>query len=97
MTCLDTPLFLLLTGGLLSGWLIPHFSRQWQDRQKALDIKADFVEKVVRSTTLLKNALEYAEVWSRVNERRAGPGGAAQPARRSWTRHLRRGEPRSQC
>src|SRR5262245_57180663 len=43
---LQHPLLLLLVGALISSWIIPSFTRQWQDHQKELELKSDLVGKI---------------------------------------------------
>jgi hypothetical protein len=40
------PVFLLLLGGALTGYLIPSFTQRWQDHQNELDVKSRLVTQV---------------------------------------------------
>jgi hypothetical protein len=46
-----TPLLVTVVGALLSAWLIPAVTRQWQDQQKARELKATLVSRISRDTT----------------------------------------------
>lgn len=59
---LGHPLFLLVTGALLSGWLGPRLTQRWQDQRKALEIKADLVERVAQSVTEMFTAVQLVQV-----------------------------------
>jgi hypothetical protein len=45
------PLVITVVSALLASVLIPLFTRQWQDRQKELDLKRDLVETIAGSST----------------------------------------------
>jgi hypothetical protein len=45
-----TSVIVTLIGIGLSAWLIPAFTRQWDDRQKARDLKADLVAQMASAT-----------------------------------------------
>jgi hypothetical protein len=68
---LPKTLLLTLFGAALSAWLIPAFTRQWQDRQKEREIKVALVSDIGDSTS---NAL----VTSQYVANRAFPGGNGQ-------------------
>jgi hypothetical protein len=40
-----------VVGALLSAWLIPAVTRQWQDQQKARELKASLVSRISRDAT----------------------------------------------
>jgi hypothetical protein len=48
---LPTPILVTVIGALLSAWVIPAVTRQWQDQQKARELKAALVERIGRNTT----------------------------------------------
>lgn len=43
------PLVILLVGALLSGLLIPAFTRRWQERQKEVELKTELVSELSES------------------------------------------------
>jgi hypothetical protein len=45
------PLFILLTGAVVSSLLIPSVTRRWQDRQKALELKAGLLASLSDAAT----------------------------------------------
>ena len=64
-------LLFTLFGAALSAWLIPAFTRQWQDRQKEREIKVALVSDIGDSTS-------DALVTSQYVANRAFPGGNGQ-------------------
>jgi hypothetical protein len=46
-----TPIIVTVVGALLSAWVIPAVTRQWQDQQKARELKASLVTRIGRDTT----------------------------------------------
>ena len=48
---LPTGLVVALVGTLVSAWFIPALTRQWQDQQRARDLKASIVTRIGRDTT----------------------------------------------
>jgi hypothetical protein len=48
---LPTPIVVTVIGALLSAWVIPAVTRQWQDQQKARELKASLVARISRDTT----------------------------------------------
>ncbi len=44
------PILVAVVGALLTAWLIPGFTRQWQDRQKARELKAQVVASMNSAT-----------------------------------------------
>jgi hypothetical protein len=58
---LTNPLTLLAAGAAVSGWLIPRFTRKWQDHQVELDMKVKLVSGLSDSVTKLILAIQYAE------------------------------------
>src|SRR2546423_1428624 len=45
------PLVLLLVGAAVSSYLIPSFTRRWQDHQKELELKSALASEISRSVT----------------------------------------------
>jgi hypothetical protein len=45
------PVLMVLFGAAVSAWLIPAFTRQWQDRQKEREIKVALVSEISDSTS----------------------------------------------
>lgn len=45
------PVLMVLFGALVSAWLVPAFTRQWQDRQKEREIKVGLVSEISDSTS----------------------------------------------
>lgn len=62
---LSHPLFLLIIGALVSGFIIPmvinYLSNKWQKRQKSLEIKIDLVTSISQTIMKIMTALELAE------------------------------------
>jgi hypothetical protein len=55
------PLVVAALSALLASVLIPLFTRQWQDRQKELDLKRSLVESIAgSSTTAVRSAISLA-------------------------------------
>lgn len=48
---IPTPIIVTVVGALLTAWLIPAVTRQWQDQQKARELKATLVSRISRDTT----------------------------------------------
>jgi hypothetical protein len=48
---LNHPLLLLVVGALISSYIIPFYSREWQDHQKELELKSDLVGKIGDAVT----------------------------------------------
>jgi hypothetical protein len=53
---IPTPLLVTLVGLALSAWLLPAFTRQWDDRQKARELRATFADEIATSTANALNA-----------------------------------------
>jgi hypothetical protein len=47
---IPTPVLVTIVGALLTAWLIPAFTRQWQDRQTARELKASVVAQMNGAT-----------------------------------------------
>lgn len=59
---LGHPLVVLLIGALLTGLLIPRLTQRWQDQRKALETKADLIERVSRAVAEIFVATQFAHV-----------------------------------
>jgi len=53
------PLVLLLAGAIISGVLIPFFTKNWQNHQKSLDIKNDLVTEISKTVTTMMINVQY--------------------------------------
>jgi hypothetical protein len=42
---------LLLIGAVISSYLIPSFTRRWEDHQKALEVRSDLASQIAEATT----------------------------------------------
>jgi hypothetical protein len=42
---------LLIVGALISSYLVPSFTRKWQDHQKALELKTDMASQMTQAST----------------------------------------------
>lgn len=62
---LQHPLTLLLIGAVLSSYLIPSWTRQWQNQQAELGTKVEIVNSVDRSSTQMIMAVQYAVVGAK--------------------------------
>jgi hypothetical protein len=67
-----TPLLVMLLGVALTAWLLPAFTRQWDDRQKARDLKAGLVAEIASATS---QALVQSREAKQRDFRRAIPNG----------------------
>src|SRR5215831_1269203 len=70
---LPMPLVATLLGVLLSAWLFPAFTHEWNDRQKARDVKASIVTDLVAATTnVLNEALIASDkrIWKSSRDHR---------------------------
>jgi hypothetical protein len=61
---LSHPLTLLLVGALVTSVLVPRFTRQWQNRDKELDVKTTLVADISESVTDFVLAVQFAELKS---------------------------------
>jgi hypothetical protein len=59
------PLTVLLVGALMSGLLIPAFTRRWQNHQKALEIKTQLVSELSKSIMGIIMAVQFARVGAK--------------------------------
>jgi hypothetical protein len=81
---LSHPLLLLALGTLLSGLLIPRLTREWQDHQKALEIRTDLVGEMSEA---VMTVLVDADVWGPSASGTADPEAASEhslTAYREW-------------
>jgi hypothetical protein len=71
---IPTPLLVTLVGIVLSAWLLPAVTRQWDDRQKAHDVEATLVAQMTADTarvleearaTLYRESAAYLRVQPR--------------------------------
>lgn len=62
---LSHPLTLLIIGALISSYLIPSFTRKWQDHQRELEIKTGLVSDISENVTTFLMAIQFAEVGAR--------------------------------
>jgi hypothetical protein len=62
---LQHPLTLLFIGAVLSSYLIPSWTRQWQNQQTELSTKVEIVNSVDRSSTQMIMAVQYAVVGAK--------------------------------
>ena len=62
---LKHPLTVLLLGALISGLLIPAFTRRWQNHQKALEIKTELVSDLSKSIMGMVMATQFAHVGAK--------------------------------
>jgi len=62
---LSHPLALLVVGAVLSGLLVPQLTQRWQDQRKALEIKAELVERVSRAVSDIFTATQFAQVGAK--------------------------------
>lgn len=61
---LKHPLVLLVVGALLSNYLIPNWTRQWQDRQAELEIKVALINSIDEAITQMVMSVQYAVLGS---------------------------------
>src|SRR5262245_28005345 len=59
---LKHPLTVLLVGALISGLLIPTFTRRWQNHQKALEIKTQLVSELSKSIMEIIMAIQFVHL-----------------------------------
>lgn len=62
---LKHPLTILLVGALISGLLLPEFTRRWQNHQKALEIKTELVSDLSKSIMGMVMATQFAHVGAK--------------------------------
>lgn len=56
------PLTVLFIGALVTGLLVPRITRQWQDQRKALELKAELVERLTLAVTAIFTAVQFVQV-----------------------------------
>ena len=56
---LQHPLALLLTGAILSSYLIPSWTRQWQNQQAELSTKIELLNSIDKASTQMIMAIQY--------------------------------------
>lgn len=63
------PLLLLIVGAFITSFLIPSYTRQWQDHQKELELKADLADQMntVVSSALIAQHLELNPFYNSNN------------------------------
>jgi hypothetical protein len=72
---LSHPLVVTFAGAILASILVPLFTRQWQDRQKELDLKRDLVQQIAgSSTTAVRGAISLEKGRLRAAGGDAGEG-----------------------
>ena len=59
---LSHPLLLLLVGALISNYLIPGLTRQWQINEKALEIKTSLVNRISTSVAGVVTTAQLGEI-----------------------------------
>jgi hypothetical protein len=65
---IPTPLIVTLLGIGLTAWLLPAFTRQWDDRQKAHEIKAALAFQIAAATA---DAVTRSNIEARLNDAHA--------------------------
>ena len=55
-------LVLLLIGASISSYLIPAFTRRWQDHQKELELKTSLISQISESVTGMIMSIQFAEL-----------------------------------
>jgi hypothetical protein len=78
---IPTPLIVTLVGIVLTAWLLPAFTRQWDDRQKAHEIKAALATQIAAATA---DAVTRSNVEARLNDARSFRKAKADPG--YWSR-----------
>ncbi len=59
---LKHPVFLLFMTALISSYLIPKITKRWQDHQKELELKTNFVSEISESVASIVTAVQFAEL-----------------------------------
>lgn len=59
---LKHPLSLLLIGAILSSYLIPSWTRQWQNQQAELSAKIELLNSIDKASTQMIMAIQYVRV-----------------------------------
>jgi hypothetical protein len=55
------PLLAVILTAVLSGYIVPRLTRQWQDHQKALEIKTSLAEEINRAVVQIILAMQLSE------------------------------------
>jgi hypothetical protein len=95
-TFLRHPLVIAALAAAFSALLIPHFTRQWQDRQREQELKQSLLEEIsTSSTTAVRQAISLAGGQNRAAGGETGEGASDVYAvlRNSWL--IRRASARS--
>lgn len=66
---LSHPFVLLVVGALVTRYLVPAFTRRWQDHQKELEIKVGLVDQISNATAELLIAVQFAELGAESQEK----------------------------
>jgi hypothetical protein len=74
LVSLAQPLVLLFAGAILTGLLLPGLARQWQDRQKEIELKTGLVSELSESIVEIVMAVQFAHIRSTRKGSRAGNG-----------------------
>jgi hypothetical protein len=45
-SALSNPMVLLIVGAIISSFIIPYYTRQWQDHQKELELKTNLSDEI---------------------------------------------------
>lgn len=54
------PFVILVVGGIISVFLVPTLTRQWQERQQRFDIQQELAADITKESTTFAMALEFA-------------------------------------
>jgi hypothetical protein len=55
------PLLLVIATGLLSSYLIPYFTRRWQNHQKSIETRTQFASQVIQTVVRFLISVQMAE------------------------------------
>jgi len=59
------PFLLLIATGAISHYLIPKITKRWQDQQKEIELKTNFISEISESVLKMILAVQFAEVHSK--------------------------------
>jgi len=62
---LSHPFLLLITGAIVSTYLIPMLTRRWQDHQKELELKINLVEQISEIVTKILVSVQFVVVGAK--------------------------------
>jgi hypothetical protein len=79
---IPTPIVVAVLGVVLGSWLLPAFTRQWDDRQRAGEVKASVVAQIASTTG---RALLDAHQASMAIEGARSSGRTIPPAGKEWS------------